>query len=104
MICISVCDSAKGKALINRRDGFYVVLVVYVNMRYDNSYFYGYCRKNDVETLSQTYKQHSGIQNNSLNEKYGYMEICSRLLRKTLVENRMDNDYTICFDTYSVIP
>lgn len=32
MICISVCDSAKGKALINRRDGFYVVLVVYVNM------------------------------------------------------------------------
>lgn len=57
-----------------------------------------------METLSQTYKQHSGIQNNSLNEKYGYMEICSRLLRKTLVENRMGNDYTICFDTYSVIP
>ena len=44
------------------------------------------------------------IQNNSFNEKYGYMEICTRLLRKTLVENRMGNDPTICFDTYSVIP
>ena len=81
-----------------------MVLVVYVNMRYDNSYFYGYCRKNDVETLPKTYKWYGGLQNNSINEKYGYMETCSRLLWKTLVENRMGNGYTICFDTYSVIP
>ena len=44
------------------------------------------------------------LQNHSFDEKYGYMEICSRLLWKTLVENRMGNDPTICFDTYSVIP
>ena len=42
-----------------------------------------------METLSQTYKWYMWIQNNSFNEKYGYMEICTRLLRKTLVENRM---------------
>ena len=39
-----------------------------------------------------------------INGIYGYMEICTRLLRKTLVENRMGNDYTLCFDTYSIIP
>ena len=35
-----------------------------------------------METLSQTYKWYIWIQNNSFNEKYGYMEICTRLLRK----------------------
>ena len=40
-----------------------------------------------METLSQAYKWNSRIQNNPFNEKYGYMEICSRLLRKALVEN-----------------
>ena len=49
------------------------------------------------------YKWYVGLQNNSVNEKHGYMEICPRLLRKTLVEDRMDNDYTICFDTYPLI-
>ena len=81
-----------------------MLLVVYVTMRFDHSHCYGHCRKNDVEALPKTYKQHVRIQNNSFNEKYGYMEICTRLLRKTLVENRMGNGYTICLDTYSVIP
>ena len=36
-------------------------------------------------------------------DKYGYVEIRSRLLRKTLVENRMDNDDTLCFDTYPIV-
>ena len=64
-----------------------MLLVVYVTMRFDHSHCYGHCRKNDVEALPKTYKQHVRIQNNSFNEKYGYMEICTRLLRKTLVEN-----------------
>ena len=55
----------------------YVLLVVYVTMRFDHSHCYGHCRKNDVEALPKTYKQHVRIQNNSFNEKYGYMEICS---------------------------
>ena len=54
-----------------------MLLVVYVTMRFDHSYCYGHCRKNDVESLPKTYKQHVRIQNNSFNEKYGYMEICS---------------------------
>lgn len=45
-----------------------------------------------------------GYRTNRSMEKYGYMEVCSQILRKALVENRMVNDYTICFDTYSVIP
>lgn len=53
-----------------------MLLVVYVTMRFDHSHCYGHCRKNDVEALSKTYKQHVRIQNNSFNEKYGYMEIC----------------------------
>ena len=69
-----------------------MLLVVYVTMRFDHSHCYGHCRKNDGETVPKTYKQHVRIQNNSFNEKYGYMEICSRLLRKTLMENRMGND------------
>ena len=56
---------------------FYVLLVVYVTMRFDHSHCNGHCRKNDVEALPKTYKQHVRIQNNSFNEKYGYMEICS---------------------------
>lgn len=57
-----------------------------------------------METLSQIYKWHSGIQNPSFHEEYGYMEICTRILRETLVEDRMVRDCTICFDTYSAIP
>ena len=52
-----------------------MLLVVYVTMRFDHSHCYGHCRKNDVEALPKTYKQHVRIQNNSFNEKYGYMEI-----------------------------
>ena len=93
------------KSIIGSYGGeFYVLLVVYVTMRFDHSHCYGHCRKNDVEALSKTYKRYVRLQNNSFEEKYGYMEICPRLLWKTLVENRMVNDYTICFGTYSVIP
>ena len=80
-----------------------MVLVVYVHMRYANSRYYGDCRKNDVEALPEAYQWHVWISNNPLHEKYGYMEICSRLLWKALVENWMGDDDTICFDTYSVI-
>lgn len=51
-----------------------------------------------MDTLSKEYKWYVGLQNSSVNEKHGYMEICLRQLRKTLVEDRLDNDYTICFD------
>ena len=54
-----------------------MVLVVYVNLRFAHSDYNAYWRKNDVEALPKTYKQHVRIQNNSFNEKYGYMEICS---------------------------
>lgn len=81
-----------------------MVLVVYVNMLFDSSCGYGYWWKNDVEALPQTYKRYVRIQNNPFNEKYGYVEIRSRLLWKTLVESRMANDDTIRFDTYSIVP
>ena len=80
-----------------------MVLVVYVNLRFAHSDYNAYWRKNDVEALPQTYKRYVGIQNNPFDEKYGYVEIRSRLLRKTLVENRMDNDDTLCFDTYPIV-
>ena len=35
-----------------------------------------------METLSKTYKRYVRLQNNSFDEKYGYMEICPRLLWK----------------------
>ncbi len=57
-----------------------------------------------MEALPQTYKRYVGIQNTLFDEKYGYVEIRSRLLWKTLVESRMANDDTIRFDTYSIVP
>ena len=57
--------------------GFNVVLVVYVNLRFAHSDYNAYWRKDDVETLSETHQWHGGIQDNSLHEKYGYLEICA---------------------------
>ena len=57
-----------------------MVLVVYVNLRnlrFAHSDYNAYRRKNDVETLSETHQWHGGIQDNSLHEKYGYLEICT---------------------------
>ena len=56
-----------------------------------------------MEALPQTYKRYVGIQNTPFDEKYGYVEIRSRLLWKTLVESRMANDDTLCFDTYPIV-
>ena len=81
-----------------------MVLVAYANLQFNNSYHNACCGKNDVEALPQTYKRYVRIQNNPFNEKYGYVEIRSRLLWKTLVESRMANDDTIRFDTYSIVP
>lgn len=57
-----------------------------------------------MEALPQTYKRYVRIQNNPFDEKYGYVEIRSRLLWKTLVESRMANDDAIRINTYSIVP
>ena len=54
-----------------------MVLVAYVNLRFAHSDYNAYWRKDDVETLSETHQWHGGIQDNSLHEKYGYLEICA---------------------------
>ena len=81
----------------------YVVLVVYAHLRSAHSRRHAVRRKNDVETLSPKDQSLDGIQNDALHEEHGYMEICSRLLRTSLVESRLHHACAVCPDPYSIL-
>ena len=60
-------------------------------------------RMADVEALSQGYQLGVGIQNGAFDEKYGYVALRARILRKALAENRLCDARSLGAVAYSVL-
>lgn len=65
-----------------------MVLVLYTGQQFTAARDHDDCRKIDVEASSEKNQHHLRISNETVQRESGYMEICKRILRQIVVEDR----------------